>query len=46
MLSSLSSFGQDQNCELYITDRAAGKLFRIEDGEIVFKDGLEQSKCQ
>lgn len=46
VLSSLSSFGQDQNCELYITDRSAGKLFRIEDGEIVFKDGLEQSKCQ
>jgi glucose/arabinose dehydrogenase len=45
-LSSLSSFGQDENCELYITDRAAGKLFLIEDGEIVFKDGLEQSKCQ
>ncbi len=50
VLTSLSSFGQDQNCELYITDRddadKPGKLFRIEDGEIVFKDGLEQSKCQ
>jgi glucose/arabinose dehydrogenase len=45
-LNSLSSFGQDENCELYITDRTAGKLFLIEDGEIVFKNGLEQSKCQ
>lgn len=46
ILNSLSSFGQDEKCELYVTDRSAGKLFRIDDGQIVFKDGLEQSKCQ
>jgi glucose/arabinose dehydrogenase len=46
VLNSLSSFGQDENCELYVTDRAAGALYRIDDGEIVFRNGLESSKCQ
>jgi len=45
-LSSLSAFGQDENCELYVADRAGGALYRIEDGEIVFRNGLEHSLCQ
>ena len=46
VLQSLSSFGQDENCELYITDRDGGALYRIDDGEIVFRNSLESSKCQ
>jgi hypothetical protein len=45
-VDSISSFGQDENCELYVTDRQGKALYRIDDGEIVFRNGLESSKCQ
>jgi len=42
ILASISSFGEDQNGELYIADRNAGKVYRIliEDG-VVFTDSFE-----
>jgi len=49
-LSSLSSFGQDENCELYLVDRDAGPdfgaLYRIDDGENLFSNGFEKSNCR
>ena len=49
-LSSLSSFGQDENCELYIVDRDAGPgygaLYRIDDGENLFSNGFEKLNCR
>jgi glucose/arabinose dehydrogenase len=49
-LNSLSSFGQDENCELYVADRGleneAGAVYRIEDSERVFTDGYESRLCR
>jgi len=49
-LSSLSSFGQDENCELYIVDRDAGPgygaLYRIDDEEYLFNHGFETLNCR
>ncbi|MFC1796055.1 PQQ-dependent sugar dehydrogenase [Pseudomonadota bacterium] len=47
-LSSLSSFGQDENCQLYIADREGKAVFRIdiEDSEGLFSDGFEQLNCR
>ena len=42
VLTSISSFGEDQNGDLYIADRSAGKVYRvvIED-VVVFTDSFE-----
>ncbi len=45
-LSSLSSFGQDQHCELYLVDRQAGTLYRIDDTERLFGAGFESRSCR
>jgi hypothetical protein len=47
-LSSLSSFGQDENCQLYIADRNGKAVYRIdiEDSEGLFSDGFEQLNCR
>jgi glucose/arabinose dehydrogenase len=45
-LSSISSFGQDENCELYLVDREGRGLYRIVDTETVFNDGYEQLNCR
>jgi len=49
-LSSLSGFGQDENCELYLVDRDAGSdfgaLYRIDDGENLFSNGFEKLNCR
>jgi len=45
-LSSLSSFGQDENCELYLVDREGRALYRIEDSESLFNNGFEQMNCR
>ena len=52
-LQSLASFGQDENCNLYLVDRDAetgneanhGALYRIGDTELVFQSGFENRKC-
>ena len=46
ILSSLSSFGQDEDCELYVVDRQAGALYRIDDGERLFGEGFESRTCR
>jgi glucose/arabinose dehydrogenase len=46
VLSSLSSFGQDENCELYVTDREGGALYRIDDSERLFGSGFERLDCR
>ncbi len=45
-LSSLSSFGQDENCELYVVDREGKALYRIDDGESLFSNGFEKLNCR
>jgi len=47
-LSSLSSFGQDENCQLYIADREGKAVYRIdiEDSESLFSDGFELLNCR
>jgi len=46
VLSSLSSFGQDENCELYVVDRDGKGLYRIVDAESRFSDSFEQLNCR
>jgi len=49
-LNSLSSFGQDENCELYVADRGLedepGAVYRIDDAERLFADGYEARNCR
>jgi glucose/arabinose dehydrogenase len=45
-LNSLSSFGQDEQCELYVADRNAGAVFRIDESERLFSDGYEARRCR
>jgi len=46
ILSSLASFGQDEQCRLYAVDRAGGALYRIEDSELLLKAGFEGRDCR
>ena len=52
VINSLSSFGQDENCELYVVDRdhqdtpERGALFRIDDAERLFGAGFESRRCR
>lgn len=45
-LGFLSSFGQGENCELYLVERAGGSLYRIEDTEKVLGNGFESRLCR
>jgi glucose/arabinose dehydrogenase len=45
-LNFLSSFGQDENCELYAVERAGGSLYRIDDAERLFGAGFESRLCR
>jgi glucose/arabinose dehydrogenase len=45
-LSSLTAFGQDEQCELYVADLDAGKIFRIDDTNWVHQSGFETLRCQ
>ena len=46
ILGSLSSFGQDENCEVYVVDRQAGTLYRIDDSVHLFSAGFEARTCR
>jgi len=46
ILTRLSAFGQDQQCELYVADLDAGKIFRIDDDEMLHRSGFEALHCQ
>jgi glucose/arabinose dehydrogenase len=46
ILNSLSSFGQDENCELYVVDREGQAVYRIDDTERLFADGYEARSCR
>jgi glucose/arabinose dehydrogenase len=45
-LSSISAFGQDERCELYVADLDAGKIFRIDDTGQIYQGGFESLHCQ
>ncbi|MDZ4730824.1 MAG: PQQ-dependent sugar dehydrogenase [Xanthomonadales bacterium] len=46
ILTSLTAFGQDEQCELYVADLDAGKVFRIDDNEMIQRSGFEALRCQ
>jgi glucose/arabinose dehydrogenase len=46
ILSSVSSFGQDENCEIYVADREGKAVYRIGDAERLFSDGYEKRLCR
>jgi glucose/arabinose dehydrogenase len=46
ILTSLTAFGQDEQCELYVADLDAGKVFRIDDNEMLQRSGFEALRCQ
>jgi len=46
VLNSLSSFGQDENCELYVVDRDGKAVYRIDDAERLFADSYEARNCR
>jgi len=46
ILQSLTAFGQDENCELYVADRDADKIYRIDDADAVSRSGFESRRCQ
>lgn len=46
VLTSLSAFGQDEQCELYVADLDAGKVYRIDDDEMIQNSGFESLRCQ
>jgi hypothetical protein len=46
ILTSLTAFGQDEQCELYLADLDAGKVFRIDDEEMLHRSGFEALRCQ
>jgi len=46
ILTRLSAFGQDQQCELYVADIGAGKIYRIDDDEMLHRSGFEALHCQ
>jgi len=47
---NITAFGQDEKCELYIADAdpntGAGKIFRIDDSEMLARSGFEKMRCQ
>jgi len=45
-LGFLSSFGQGENCELYLVERAGGSLYRIDDAEQLLGTGFESRLCR
>ena len=45
-LNFLSSFGQGENCDLYLVERAGGSLYRIDDAEKLFGAGFESRSCR
>lgn len=45
VLESISAFGQDEQCELYVVDAVAGKVFRIDDSGLIKRSGFESVRC-
>ena len=45
-LSSITSFGQDDWCNLYVADRSAAAIFRIDDPEWIQESSFEARNCQ
>ena len=45
-LGSITSFGQDERCNLYVADRKNKKVYRIDDTEMVHNSSFEALHCQ
>ncbi len=45
-LAAISTFGQDETCELYVVNRSAGNIYRIVDTEEIDHSGFEALRCQ
>jgi glucose/arabinose dehydrogenase len=46
ILDSITAFGQDEQCEIYVADAIAGLIYRIDDTERVARSGFEALRCQ
>jgi hypothetical protein len=46
ILQSITAFGQDEVCELYVADADAGRLFRIDDTNQLNRSGFETLSCR
>ena len=45
ILMSITAFGQDESCEIYVADRDAGKIYRIDDSEYFNRSSFEARRC-
>lgn len=46
ILDSISSFGQDEQCNLYVADRNSNKIYRVDDSEMILSSSFEALQCQ
>ncbi|MEJ8566601.1 PQQ-dependent sugar dehydrogenase [Elongatibacter sediminis] len=46
VLNSITAFGQDEHCALYVADSDAGIIYRIDDTEGFNRSGFEALRCQ
>ncbi len=46
ILNSIASFGQDEQCNVYIADRSSNKIYRVDDTELIHTSGFEALDCQ
>jgi glucose/arabinose dehydrogenase len=46
VLASITAFGQDERCELYVADALAGTVYRIDDSEHLARSGFEALRCR
>lgn len=45
-LGFIPTFGQDEQCELYVADFTGGNIYRFSSSEIIDSDGFEELRCQ
>jgi glucose/arabinose dehydrogenase len=45
-LGSISTFGQDEHCELYVANYSGNAIYRIVDSQYIDSSGFEALRCQ
>jgi hypothetical protein len=45
-LGFIPTFGQDEQCELYVADFVGGNIYRLSSSEIIDSSGFEELRCQ
>ena len=44
-LGAISTFGQDEQCELYVADFGSDSVYRIVDNQMIDSSGFEVLRC-